>query len=117
MNINKLKSMCENQLSSPFPYDDIRRLQQDLHIEFEKISSDFSSDLHSFCMAIAGSISYLLSGMEIPKLQQDFIQKNFFEMYPHYTFVKEKITNYPTLCEELKSFEEAREILYEIVEK
>lgn len=64
-------------------------------------------------MNVAGTLSYVLTGKEkeIPQRQIDLLQMTFFEWFPQYKFIEEKISDYAEFSKEFKSFEEARSLL------
>lgn len=93
----------------------------DSHPKILKIEKDFEdnlaeenwlvADFNEFCMLIAGSSSYVLSNKKIPNYQRQFLYKDFFTLYPKYTFLKDSVSNYPHFYKELESFEKARKLL------
>jgi hypothetical protein len=70
-------------LDNPFPYRDTEKIQEDFCSEFKKIKDDENSlvgDFNTYCMNIAGTLSYVLAGKqeEIPQRQFEKLQLSFF---------------------------------------
>jgi SAM-dependent MidA family methyltransferase len=79
--IVKQLTYINNKLFDPFPQKDVQKLQEDFHAEFLKLSDEencLSGDFHSFCMNIAGSLSYILAGKRIPQNQVELLRFSFF---------------------------------------
>lgn len=119
---NTLKQLTyiNNKLINPFPHEDVQKLQEDLRSEFLKLSDEedcFSGDFNTFCMNIAGSLSYVLGGKRIPQNQVQFLSSSFFDSYNHYRFLEDRISNYKDIYEEYTNFEEARKLLLEFLSK
>lgn len=104
------------QLDNPFPYRDTDKIQDDFYSDFLKLTNDenfLTCDFNTYCMNVAGTLSYVLTGKEkeIPQRQIDLLQMTFFEWFPQYKFIEEKISDYAEFSKEFKSFEEARSLL------
>ncbi|MEK3805821.1 YxiJ family protein [Bacillus sp. FSL H8-0547] len=112
--INKLKILSDTELKNAFPYEDIGQMEEYFD---DKLSDEHSltGDFNEFIMLIAGSASYVLSNKEVPKYQMHFLDKDFFSLYPHYSFFRGSVNKYPEFHKELLSFEKARLLLLEIV--
>ncbi|MEK3885512.1 YxiJ family protein [Paenibacillus sp. PL2-23] len=111
--VEKLGSI---ELDHPFPYGDIHQLLEDFQTNFQNLQEDESSliaDFNTYCMNIAGSRSYVLTGslFKIPRSQQNMLKYSFFEMFPQYQFLEGRITTYQQFYREYRSFEEARSLL------
>lgn len=111
--INKLKILFDTELRNEFP-NDIGEIEEDFK---EQLSEEcFTGDFNEFIMIIAGSFSYVLDNKKIPEFQRGFLNKDFFSLYPQYSFLKESVSKYPDFHKELMSFEKARLQLLEMVE-
>lgn len=119
-NILKQLSDINKELNKPFPYKDTDKLQEDFVTEFSNLSDEENSltgDFNNYCMNIAGTLTYVLSGKtkKIPQNQIDILQKSFFEYYKQYKFLEAHISNYKDFFEEYKIFEETRKLLIKVV--
>ncbi|MFE3892669.1 YxiJ family protein [Priestia sp. YIM B13446] len=117
LNIRKLVIFDElkklnNDLHHPFPYEDIRKIQDKFSGELHE-DDLLTADFNSYWMNIAGSLSYILKGKtkKIPQHQIDQLKLTFFEVFPQYTFLEKEISTYPNLYEEYKIYEKARELM------
>lgn len=112
--INELEILYNTQLMNEFPSEDIEQIE----IDFEGVIPEIewlTADFNEFCMLIAGSTSYVLGNKKTPPYQRQFLNKNFFSLYPKYTSLKVSTSNYPQFNKELESFEKARELLLVII--
>jgi hypothetical protein len=110
----------ENELHSPFPYDDIEKILDDFRFEFEKLSSEedeFTGNFNTYSMNIAGSLSYVLAGNNIPKQQIQNLQYSFFDNFKQYKFLEDKVANYKDFYKEYSAFEKARKLLLQVLSK
>ncbi|MGE6753696.1 YxiJ family protein [Rossellomorea sp. NPDC071047] len=117
--INILTEM-KVELEKPFPYKDIKKIQDDFQREFISLSDNENSltgDFNSYCMNIAGTLSYVLAGntKEIPKGQIDLLRKSFFDLFTQYQFLEQNIHVYKDFYAEYSKHEEARQILLILV--
>lgn len=104
------------KLHQPFPYRDTDKIQEDFLPEFSKLSQDENwliADYNTYCMNIAGSLSYCLEDLtdEIPKDQIEMLKFSFFDFYKQYQFFEAKITKYDGFYQEYQLFEEERKLL------
>ncbi|MEH7610643.1 YxiJ family protein, partial [Gottfriedia acidiceleris] len=84
--ILKQLNVIKYKLDNPFPYRDTDKIQDDFRKEFLNLSEDddcLTGDFNTYCMNIAGTLSYVLSGNtnKIPKYQIEFLHKSFFEFF------------------------------------
>ncbi|CRK84857.1 YxiJ family protein [Neobacillus massiliamazoniensis] len=119
-NIIKQLTDIKNKLDKPFPYKDTDRIQVDFRVEFLNLSEEedcLTGDFNTYCMNIAGTLSYVLSGKtdKITKRQIEIFQMSFFDFFNQYKFFEEKINNYLDFYEEYKNFEETRKLLLQVV--
>jgi hypothetical protein len=119
-NIIKQLTDIKNKLDKPFPYKDTDRIQEDFRVEFLNLSEEedcLTGDFNTYCMNIAGTLSYVLSGKtdKIPKRQIEILQMSFFDFFNQYKFFEEKINNYLDFYGEYKNFEETRKLLLQVV--
>lgn len=99
--IHELRSI---ELDNPFPYRDTDKIQEDFHSGFKKLREDensFVGDFNTYCMNIAGTLSYVLAGKteEIPQRQIEKLELSFFNWFPQYTFIEDSIGLYQELIE------------------
>lgn len=113
--LSELKMLYNTELTNGFPYEDIEQIEKDFE---DNLSEEnwLVADFNEFCMLIAGSSSYVLSNKKIPNYQRQFLYKDFFTLYPKYTFFKDSVSNYPHFYKEFVSFEKARELLLNIIQ-
>ena len=116
-NIRKLTILDElkklnNDLYHPFPYADIRKIQDKFS---EQLHEDdlLTADFNSYWMNIAGSLSYMLKGKtkKVPQNQIDELKLTFFEVFPQYSFLEKEISTYSNLHEEYKIYEKVRALM------
>lgn len=105
-------------LIEPFPYKDTKQMQIDFEEEFSKLPdeiNDFSGDFNTYCMNIAGTLSYILNGKttDIPPKQIELLNFSFFEWFKQYGFVEVNLSRYEEFHREYMNFEEARKLLLE----
>ncbi|ALC89150.1 hypothetical protein AM500_04605 [Bacillus sp. FJAT-18017] len=105
-----------NELGNPFPYSDIYKVLEDFKNEFLSLSEDedfLIGDFNTYCMNIAGTLSYVLGGKinKIPQGQIEMLKESFFDFYKQYKFLEEKVENYNEFFQEYKNFERARRLL------
>jgi len=119
---NFIKQLTEikYKLDKPFPYRDTVKIQEDFRTEFINLSEEddcLTGDFNTYCMNIAGTLSYVLSGKtnKIPKRQIYILQMSFFDFFKQYKFFEHKTSNYKDFFEEYKNFEEARKLLLQVV--
>ncbi|CAH1232199.1 hypothetical protein PAECIP111891_06968 [Paenibacillus allorhizoplanae] len=113
---NEIQQLQSIQLRNPFPYRDMEKVQADFRSDFMRLpdSENFLiGDFNTYCMNVAGTLSYILAGNEekIPQRQIELLQLAFFDWFPQYQFIKDRIWNYSDLSEEYTNFNEARIIL------
>ncbi|WP_319017920.1 YxiJ family protein [Priestia megaterium] len=109
--INNLKQL-EVELHQPFPHDDVDKMKNEFNEKFRE-DDVLTADLDSYWANIAGSLSYVLKGKtkKIPQNQIDELKLTFFEAFPQYSFLEKEISTYPSLHEEYKVYEKARELM------
>ncbi|MCM3597225.1 YxiJ-like family protein [Metabacillus idriensis] len=113
--INNLKILYETELKNAFPYEDIEQIEKDFDGELSE-EHFLTGDFNEFCMTIAGSSTYVISKEKIPYHQRQYLDKNFFSLYPQYFFLTDSVSKYPQFYKELMSFEKARLLLIEITQ-
>lgn len=113
--ISELENLYNTELMNEFPNEDIEHIEKDFEDVFSEVDW-LGADFNESCMLIAGSTSYVLGNKKIPKNQRQFLYKNFFSLYPKYSFLKDSVSNYPHFYKELVSFEKARELLLVIIQ-
>ncbi|MEY2196890.1 YxiJ family protein [Neobacillus sp. BF23-41] len=121
-NILKQLTEIKNELDNPFPYRDTDKIQEDFRSEFLDLSDEedcLTGDFNTYCMNIAGTLSYVLAGktINIPQGQIVMLQKSFFEFYKQYKFFEDKIETYKDFFQEYKNFEETRKLLLHLLAK
>ncbi|MBP3953118.1 YxiJ family protein [Bacillus suaedae] len=119
--INQLTEI-KNDLSKPFPYSDIDKIQEDFSADFLKLLEDedfLTGDFNTYCMNIAGTLSYVLARntSQIPKCQISDLEMSFFQQFAQYTFFEDKIDNYKEFFQEYKNFEKTRQLLVRLLKK
>lgn len=119
-NIERLKTMYETELlsSSPFPYEDIRLAKRELK-ELQKIEEEecISGDLNHFFMFIAGTASKMIDDPTC-KIESDiieFLENNFFENYPVYTFLQVHLEKYENLKRKMMIYDKVRFLILDIL--
>ncbi|MFC5733424.1 YxiJ family protein [Cytobacillus gottheilii] len=108
--------LINEKLQKPFPYRDTDKIQEDYSNAFSKLSDDdnwLTADFNTYCMNIAGSLSYVLIGKSniIPKGQIEMLRFSFFEFFKQYRFFEDNITQYDGFYQEYMDFEKARKLL------
>ncbi|MFD0616042.1 YxiJ family protein [Paenibacillus sp. GCM10027629] len=106
------------KLDNPFPYRDTDKIQDDFRKNFLKLTEDKNSlvgDFNTYCMNIAGTVSYVLDGKkaEIPQKQIEKLNMSFFNWFPQYKFFEDRIADYEEFGRKYRNFEEARMLLQE----
>ncbi|MCP1146088.1 YxiJ-like family protein [Lysinibacillus endophyticus] len=108
--------LINEKLQKPFPYRDTDKIQEDYSNAFSKLSDDdnwLTADFNTYCMNIAGTLSYVLIGKsnKIPKGQIEMLRFSFFEFFKQYRFFEDNITQYDGFYQEYMDFEKARKLL------
>lgn len=108
--------LINEKLQKPFPYRDTDKIQEDYSNAFSKLSDDdnwLTADFNTYCMNIAGTLSYVLIGKsnKIPKGQIEMLRFSFFEFFKQYRFFEDNITQYDGFYKKYMNFEEARKLL------
>lgn len=108
--------LINEKLQKPFPYRDTDKIQEDYSNVFSKLSDDdnwLTADFNTYCMNIAGTLSYVLIGKsnKIPKGQIEMLRFSFFEFFKQYRFFEDNITQYDGFYQEYMDFEMARKLL------
>jgi YxiJ-like protein len=121
-NILKQLTEIKNELDNPFPYRDTDKIQDDFQTEFLNLSDEEDSlvgDFNTYCMNIAGTLSYVLAGKtnKIPQAQIEMLQKSFFDFFKQYKFFEDKIETYNDFFQEYKTFEQTRTLLLHLLSK
>ena len=105
----------EKELEKPFPHEDIRKMLINFTSEFSELEDEnhIFGDFNTYCMTIAGTLSYVLAGEinRIPQQQIDLLQKSFFDFFKQYRFLEPHIEAYSDFNQEYKNFERARKLL------
>ncbi|AFC29096.1 hypothetical protein PM3016_2208 [Paenibacillus mucilaginosus 3016] len=115
--IQKLKKM---NIATPFPSRDISKMMVDFRHDFQKLGGQaicFNADFAEYCMVIAGTLSYVLTGKsnEIPQIQIDYIKLSFFTWYPQYKFIEGRMSEYKEFNRRYENNEEVRMLLLEFL--
>ena len=121
-NILKQLNEIKNELDKPFPYRDTDKIQEDFRTEFLSLSDEedfLTGDFNTYCMNIAGTLSYVLAGKtnKIPQGQIEMLQKSFFDFFKQYKFFEDKIETYNDFFREYKNFEQTRTLLLHLLSK
>lgn len=102
----------KESLHTPFPYNDIYKIQHDF---IKEINQDdiLTADLSTYWANIAGSLGYVERGKSqaIPQGQIDWLQLTFYDIFHQYCFLQGSMINYPTFYAEYMNHEKARELL------
>ena len=113
-----IKQLIElkEKLEKPFPYQDTDKIQEDFRAEFSELADEencLTGDFNSYCMNIAGTLSYVLAGKtnNIPNWQIEMLQYSFFEFFTQYKFFENEVGIYRDFLAEYKANEEARKLL------
>ncbi|PGY06423.1 YxiJ family protein [Bacillus sp. AFS031507] len=121
---NILKKLIDIKydLDNPFPHRGTDQIQEDFRTEFLNLSEEedcLTGDFNTYCMNIAGTLSYVLAGKtnKIPQLQIEILQKFFFDFFKQYKFFEDKIETYNDFFREYKNFEETRKLLLQLLSK
>ncbi|NBJ71526.1 MULTISPECIES: YxiJ family protein [Clostridia] len=111
--INRLRKL---DLQNGFPYEDLNLIEDTYVKEQSNLPNDTSliEDFNDFCFIIAGSVSYAMEGKKIPQYQKRLLNKDFFENYPSYFFLKKELNKYSDLKGELEIHELARQLLIKL---
>lgn len=115
-NIIKQLNEIKKELGKTFPYRDTDKIQEDFRTEFLILSDEedcLTGDFNTYCMNIAGTLSYVLAGKinKVPQGQMEMLQKSFFDYYKQYKFFEDKIEIYNDFFREYKNFEKTRTLL------
>jgi hypothetical protein len=83
-NILRKLTDIKNELDKPFPYMDTDKIQEDFRSDFFNLSDEedcLTGDFNTYCMNIAGTLSYVLAGnsSKIPQRQIEILQYSFFD--------------------------------------
>ncbi|MEH6958075.1 YxiJ family protein [Neobacillus drentensis] len=121
-NILKQLTEIKNELGKPFPYSDTDKIQDDFQTEFLNLSDEedcLVGDFNTYCMNIAGTLSYVLAGKtnKIPQGQIEMLQKSFFDFFKQYKSFEDKIETYNDFFQEYKNFEQTRKLLLHLLTK
>lgn len=121
-NILKQLNEIKNELDKPFPYRDTDKIQEDFRTEFLSLSDEedfLTGDFNTYCMNIAGTLSYVLAGKtnKIPQGQIEMLKKSFFDFFKQYKFFEDKIETYNDFFREYKNFEQTRTLLLHLLSK
>jgi hypothetical protein len=121
-NILKQLTEIKNELDKPFPYRDTDKIQDDFQREFLNLSDEedfLVGDFNTYCMNIAGTLSYVLAGRanKIPQGQIEMLQKSFFNFFKQYKFFEGKIETYNDFFQKYKNFEQTRKLLLHLLSK
>jgi hypothetical protein len=114
--IERQLALINEKLQKPFPYRDTDKIQEDYCNAFSKLSEDdktLTADFNTYCMNIAGTLSYILRGKsnKIPKGQIEMLRFSFFEFFKQYRFFEDNINQYDGFYQEYMDFEKARKLL------
>ncbi|KYG31529.1 hypothetical protein AZF06_07270 [Priestia endophytica] len=105
------------ELYDPFPYEETKNIKKDFK---ERLTSEacFNADLNTYMMNIVGSVNYVLrgKGTKIPERQMNALSLTFFEAFPQYSFLENKMNQYPLFYREYTRNEEARRLILRYVE-
>lgn len=105
------------ELYDPFPYEETKNIKKDFK---ECLTSEacFNADLNTYMMNIVGSVNYVLrgKGTKIPERQMNALSLTFFEAFPQYSFLENKMNQYPLFYREYTRNEEARRLILRYVE-
>ncbi|MGG5255341.1 YxiJ family protein [Neobacillus sp. SM06] len=110
--LSKLKNF-NNMLKTGFPSEDIEKIEKDIFHDGEQ--HFLAGDFDSYCSLIRGSLGYVLSNRKIPRYQRELLNKDFFAMYPHYSYLKQSLQMYPEFERDLIVHENTRELLLEVI--
>ncbi|CAM5795909.1 YxiJ family protein [Brevibacillus borstelensis] len=117
--LEKISRLYNFQLVNPFPYEDTNRIKIDFESEFELLEEEnLNADFNDYCTLIVGTTSYILKGnvANIPKKQIEFLNEDFFQRFPQYSFIKAKLENYPDFQNEYIIHEELRKIIFDYLQ-
>lgn len=106
----------------PFPDDGLRKLREDLGVEFEKQAGNeiISADLNTYWMFIAGlasgSIKTILTDAWERYQLRTKLEKSFFDWFPQYRFLEPfDLSEYKDLDRDLKLYDKLRLMLLEVI--
>lgn len=121
-NILKQLNEIKNELDKPFPYRDTDKIQEDFRTEFLSLSDEencLTSDFNTYCMNIAGTLSYVLIDKtnKIPQGQIEMLHKSFFDFFKQYTFLEDQIEAYNDFFQEYQTFDQTRKLLLHLLSK
>lgn len=115
--INKLSELYKTHLSNPFPYEDTNKIKAEFKGNFAQIDENLNADFSDYCSVIEGTITYILNANVegIPERQVELIHKSFFERFEQYSFIEERLSYYPNLCNEYNVHEKARRLILDFL--
>ncbi len=111
MELSEIEGIYRAKLLTRFPYEDIRNIRSSLTDAERKRVEDINPDLDSYLSLIAGFAS---SATRIANRRTDqlkralpFLNKSFFETFPDYEFLRDRITekDAPGLYSQLEAAE------------
>lgn len=109
--LTKISYLYNFQLVNPFPYEDTKKIKRDFERDFiSLVDESLNADFNDYCTVIVGTTSYILKGKvtEIPKKQVELLNKDFFQRFPNYSFIKTSLKNYPDFQAEYNNHEQLR---------
>lgn len=106
----------------PFPYENLRELQDTLHDEFVKNAPKecITGDLNTYWMYIAGLASggvdsRLADSLERYKMKT-WLEKSFYDWFPKYRFLERyDLSDYEDLNRDFKLYDKLRLLLLELI--
>ena len=113
-----LKQLIEikKELDNPFPYRDTDKIQEDFRTEFFNLSDDedcLTGDFNTYCMNIAGTLSYVLAGKtnNIPQGQIEMLQKSLISLN-NISFLKTKLKPITNSSRSIKTLNKQEDCYY-----
>ncbi|MBO2944336.1 hypothetical protein JJQ72_10190 [Paenibacillus sp. F411] len=103
-----------DELCTAFPYEDIYKMKKDFEYDFASLEDEcFNADFSEYCALMVGTISYILidDAVSIPAKQIKLLDKDFFQMFPQYSFIQSSIINYPEFHNKYVLHEKVRKLL------
>lgn len=111
-----LNRLAKIDLHQPFPRVEVDAIEELFHDKISKEGRDLLLErINDFHMTIAGSGSYVMNDKEPPVYQTSHLKISFFETYPEYEVMVSALDAYPKLANEMRAFEEARQLLLQII--
>lgn len=108
--------LAKIDLHQPFPREEVDAIEERFHDKISKEGREFLLErINDFHMTIAGSVTYVMRDKEPPADQMSHLKIPFFESYPEYEVMVSALNEYPKLENEIKVFEEARQLLIKIL--